>query len=387
MKKAAVIVAVIIIASLPAFSETTPQKIDSKGIWIWGSTLYDVGISRFVSEMEKHNFSDVYLLIKDASGYYTFDLLEALLNSSAKLRIHAWIICFYDESHGGWIDPNSSEYREYLINDIIIPAVEKGADGICLDYIRYPGNAHGDTYPITSFCREVKKIVKGINPHCAVSAAVMPEMDANAFYYGQSYEEMGKYVDCLLPMTYTHAYKMPPSWVGEVVSYIKKRVSCKVEAIIESTDENGIYMDKDELKRCIDAALNSGSDGISFFRYPIAEWQYSVIDLYNPFFDDKPPEINISYPEKNWFYLFGKKLLPCENLTVVIGYPRKIIVNARDESGIKMVKLFANDMLIGTAYNEPYEFNFEYRGFYKIKAVAIDNYDNIAFDTMDFFML
>jgi len=337
--------------------------------------------------MEKHNFSDVYLLIKDASGYYNFDLLEELLNSSGKLRIHAWIICFHDESHGGWVNPNSSEYREYLIDDIIIPAVEKGVDGICLDYIRYPGNARGDTYPITSFCREVKKIVKGINPDCIVSAAVMPEMDANVFYYGQSYEEMGKYLDCLLPMTYTHAYKMPPSWVGEVVSYIKKRASCKVEAIIESMDENGIYMSKNELKNCIDAALNNGSDGISFFRYPITEWQYSVIDLYDPFLDEKPPAINISFPEKNWLYLFGKKLLPCENETIVIGYPREIIVNATDESGIKMVELFANDMLIGTSYKQPYQFDFGYRGFYRIKAVATDLYGNSASDTMNLLML
>lgn len=55
--------------------------------------------------------------------------------------------------------------------------------------------------------------------------------------------------------------------VGEVISYIKdikERANCKVQAIIQSLDDEGIFMDTDELKACIECALENDSDEISF---------------------------------------------------------------------------------------------------------------------------
>ena len=39
------------------------ENIESKGIWVWNSTLYEVGIENFSKEMEEHNFSE-------ANAYY-----------------------------------------------------------------------------------------------------------------------------------------------------------------------------------------------------------------------------------------------------------------------------------------------------------------------------
>ncbi|MCD6512157.1 MAG: hypothetical protein J7K61_00955 [Thermoplasmata archaeon] len=382
------LVMILIIYLLAAASGNNIQKkVERKSIWIWGATLYDVGADSFVNEMISHNFSDVYLLIKDTSGYYTFTLLDELLKaSSGKIRINAWIICFYDESAGGWVDVNSSYYRNYLINDIIVPAVERGADGICLDYIRYPGNAGGNTYPITTFCRDVRNVVKSMNPHCTLSAAVMPEMEANAYYYGQDYSQMGKYVDILLPMTYTHAYKMPPSWVGEVVSYIKERTACKVDAIIETLDENGNFMDDEEIKECVEDALNNGSDGISLFRYPVARWQYDIIDEYNPFLDTIPPNVSILLPEKNCIYIFGKAVMHYTGTTIIIGYPREVAVNASDNEGIKKLEFYEDGNLIYEKDSYPYIFPLEYRGYHRIEVIGYDDSGNVASDKMEIYL-
>ena len=378
MKK---ILFMLILLLLPFTGADDFQKyVESKGIWIWGSTLYDVGIDNFVDEMVEHNFSDVYLLVKDVSGYYTFDLIDDLLKeTNGRFRVHAWIICFMDYSKGGWVDVNSTSYRQYLINDIIVPLVKMNVDGICLDYIRYPGNANGNTYPITSFCMEVRNAVKSINQNCILSAAVMPEMEANAYYYGQDYEEMAKYVDVLLPMTYTHNYKMPPSWVGEVVDYIKARANCKVQAIIQSLDDEGNFMDKEELKACIECALNNGSYGISFFRYPIADWQYEVIDEYIPIFDKIPPYVEIEYPQKDSLYIFGYRMMTLENKTVIIGYPREMIVNATDDRGIEKVEFYIDNEFVAEDKEEPYIFKLN-KGCHQIKVISYDCSKNFASD-------
>ncbi|RLF43712.1 MAG: hypothetical protein DRN29_09665 [Thermoplasmata archaeon] len=359
------------------------EYVESKGIWVWGSTLYETGVDNFVYEMVEHNFSDVYLLVKDVTGYYTFSLISELLNkANGKFRVHAWIICFQDYSQGGWIDVNSSSYRQYLINNIIIPLVEMGVDGICLDYIRYPGNAYGNTYPVTSFCMEVRNAVKSINPDCILSAAVMPEMEANAYYYGQDYAEMSRYMDVLMPMTYTHNYQMPPSWVGEVISFIKARASCKVQAIIQSLDDESVFMSNDELKACIECALKNDSNGISFFRYPVAEWQYEIIDEYVPFFDDIPPCIEIEYPLENSFYMFGYRIMSLYNKTVIIGSPRELKVNTTDNEGIEKVEFYIDDELVAEDTEEPYIFELS-KGCYKIKVVSYDYSKNFASDEMN----
>lgn len=118
------------------------------------------------------------------------------------------------------------------------------------------------------------------------------------------------------------------------------------------------------------------------FRYPIADWQYKVIDEHNPFIDYIPPLIQIVYPEKNAFYIFGYKILSPENKTIIIGYPRQLIVDAEDESGIRKVEFYINDGLVKEDFEEPFVFNIS-KGCYIAKVTAYDLYMNFATDEMN----
>lgn len=268
---------------------TTISSLNSKGVWVWGTDVYNAGASNLCAEFAQHGINDVFVLIKGVDGSYRFNLLDAMVENATRysMRIHAWVICFDDESWGGWVDPNSTSYRNYLKNSIFIPLAQNHTfDGVVLDCIRYPGTANGNTYPITSFCQEVAQIIKFYKPGAMVGAAVMPEMSVNAYYYGQDYAEMAQYLDYLAPMAYTHNYNQQPSWVGTVTQYVKQKATstnpnCMVWTAIQSLDDNGVYMDATELKSCIDYAISGGAEGVNFFKYPITSTQYGVIDQYS----------------------------------------------------------------------------------------------------------
>ncbi|MEM4160890.1 MAG: transglutaminase domain-containing protein, partial [Thermoplasmata archaeon] len=270
-------------------------KVGSKGVWVWGTYVANVGASTLASEFAKHGISDVFVLIKGASGAYRFDRLDAMYEKchGYGIRVHAWVVCFLDESMGGWVNPYSDTYRGYLKNEVFIPLAKNHRfDGVVLDYIRYSGTAHGSAYPITSFCKEVATIIKSFKPNALVGATVEPGMDTNAYTYGQDYGQMSQYLDVIIPLAYTHKYSQQSSWVATVTRYVFQKVhavnpNCKVWTAIQSLDDNGEYMSNTELQASINYALSGGAAGINFFRYPITTAQYQIIDRYSV--DNSPP--------------------------------------------------------------------------------------------------
>ncbi|MEM3397420.1 MAG: pseudomurein-binding repeat-containing protein [Thermoplasmata archaeon] len=270
-------------------AELRGTTVDSKGVWVLGTDVADAGAATLAGEFAQHGISDVFVLIKGVSGTYRFDRLEAMYENASKygIKVYAWVICFDDESWGGWVDPNSTSYRDYLKNNLFLPLSQNyDFDGVILDCIRYPGTANGNTYPITSFCQEVSAIIKFYRPGSIIGAAVMPEMEVNAYNYGQNYTQMAQYLDVLLPMAYTHNYNQQPSWVSTVTQYVKQEAllgnpNCKVWTAIQSIDDNGQYMTNTELQSCINSAISGGAEGVNFFKYPITSTQYQVIDQYS----------------------------------------------------------------------------------------------------------
>lgn len=53
-----------------------------------------------------------------------------------------------------------------------------GVAGVHFDYLRYPGTAYkhpGGTAAISEFVKLATTAIRGVNPNCLISAAVMPE--------------------------------------------------------------------------------------------------------------------------------------------------------------------------------------------------------------------
>ena len=189
---------------------TMPDPEDNhNGIWLWSTHMTTVDLDELATKGIKN-----IILNEAAFTSHGRERTMAFMDAAHArgMKVHIWIQCFYD---GSWISPVDDEnvcYKQDLFDDIIDRAVRYvgyGADGIHLDYVRFPGTASSHnpspsvtaTGAITEFCRQMNVAVKAKNPAVILSAALMPEKYSEA-YYGQDPSEMGAYVDILMPMIY-----------------------------------------------------------------------------------------------------------------------------------------------------------------------------------------
>jgi transglutaminase-like putative cysteine protease len=190
----------------------------------------------------------------------------------------------------------NTTHNDQVVNAIVDMVKNYGVDGVNLDYIRYPGTAYkysNGTATITSFVKRVYNSVKAVNKQAAVSADLMPEGSANAYYYGQDYAQLAKYLDFIVPMVYKGNYgynssvgtsssgKNGTDWIGSAISYIvSKSGDTPVVAGLQTyrSDKNVTAIPASELQNDIDAAINNGSSGYVLFRYGLIDKNF----LYNP---------------------------------------------------------------------------------------------------------
>jgi hypothetical protein len=148
-----------------------------------------------------------------------------------------------------------------------------GISGIHLDYIRYSGKAYNSTngtQAITNLVAKISAAVKTANPSAILSAALMPETSSNAYYYGQDYPALGKYLDVLVPMIYKGNYNGNTAWIASVTKYISSHSNGKevwAGIMTYKSDANPVPLGVNELLNDTQTALNNGATGYALFRY------------------------------------------------------------------------------------------------------------------------
>ncbi|BDH80153.1 hypothetical protein MTTB_15320 [Methanothermobacter tenebrarum] len=250
-------------------------------IWVHASIMEKVNFTA----LKNKGITDIFL---EQQAFTKTEYRTALLNflngaSNAGIRVSAWVICLRE--NGTWVDPTNESYIESLINRIQEFLSFPGVGGIHLDYIRYPETAYN--YPnatdiITGVVQRIYETVKSANPTLLVSAALMPEKEANAYLYGQDYAKLAQYLNVLVPMAYKGNYRANTTWITSVTSYIKDRCNGKeVWTGLQTyrSDEDPTRIPAKELESDIMAAFNGGATGYVLFRY-------GLID--NAFWDGNP---------------------------------------------------------------------------------------------------
>jgi hypothetical protein len=264
-------------------------------IWMWSSSAMAAPLSNLANKGIGH-----ILLNEQFFKSYTLEQAMARIAEAENLgmTVHVWFQCFYD---GNWISPVDDANRRYdqeLFDAIISRAenyVRMGIKGVHFDYIRFGGTAPNHNFPeqgvtaegaITEFCRQASEALKKINKHVILSAALMAERSGD-YYYGQNPDEMGKYLDILMPMIYRYTETgsdRGSEWAKNMADYFAGRAG-KAEIWAGTTTYNYVGttvagLDAERMKSDCRVFTGSKATGVVLFRFGLGDIA-DLTDLWN----------------------------------------------------------------------------------------------------------
>ena len=330
------------VASVQNSKDTTGDKYKNiSAIWLNAEDVANLNVDK----IRGAGITDIFVKCNIYSNKYqnTLKTIVTMFQSSG-IRINAWVTCFLD-ANGKWINPAGTTYtytvnvtkkvavktpykywykswykyrghwnykwkyvwktkttyknvvttqkktgldttyNTKVINAVINMVKNYGVDGINLDYLRYPGTAYkytSSSQTITSFVKSIHDSVKSINSSVAVSADLMPEGKVNAYYYGQNYTQLAKYLDFMVPLVYKGSYgynsskgtsstgKNGTDWIGSSIAYIISQSNgTPVVAGLQTYRSAGnlTAIPANELQNDINAAAKNGASGYALFIY------------------------------------------------------------------------------------------------------------------------
>jgi hypothetical protein len=247
-----------------------------QALFVWSTSLSTIDPSYLASV----GITDIYVYIP-RTGANIGSFIEKFAGSG--IRVWAWIPCFVDDN-GNWIIAGEStlngvDAREWIKQVINNTVTSYDVEGVLLDYCRYPGTAFkhpseaGATQIITNFVADVRTLLDAKSAekgsYIYLGVCVMPECAANTYYYGQSYEQLSQYVDCLVPMIYKGNYGEDTSWIGSTTSYIVNHSTVPVVAAVQTyeSDSNATPINGSELTSDVQTAIDNNASGYALFRY------------------------------------------------------------------------------------------------------------------------
>ncbi len=249
--------------------------------WLWALTVKELGVKEILLFSKDLGLTDILVLTKSISGSTFTDTLNKIIsNNDYGIRVHAWIVCFEDHKYSnGEVSPSNEKYRNYLLSFIAGILEKTNVEGIHLDYIRYKGNASGKWYNVSSFVREVRKIIDEKDPSIILSIAskaerydTVEELKKSALCYGQNYEDLANYVDVFMPMTYYLDYNVEPEAAVRASKWIKEITGRKVYTGVqlhpsEHPETRGKHPSINDIEKQLVLSKRQGLDGVCFFRF------------------------------------------------------------------------------------------------------------------------
>ena len=86
------------------------------GYWMFSAEAKQLTTAK-AQALKSKGITDIYVCTRDVNGNYHLSELQNAITLLHKqgIRVHAWIICFKDDS---WVNPSSSSYQSKLISKI-----------------------------------------------------------------------------------------------------------------------------------------------------------------------------------------------------------------------------------------------------------------------------
>lgn len=232
------------------------------------------------SEFLANNYNTIIL----STGAFTEEHVEKgkeLIVWAHKLgvTVNIWLQVYY---YGQWISPfDEYERFDYKLMEQRVAEVNKymkdyDCDGLSLDYIRLGGTAekHGvekSCDAVEEATRILSEAARSIKPECRVSAAVMPDNNADDIrYYGQDVSRMSKHVDAICPMIYRKDAQDASYISNKTKDFVSRLSGGQVWSALQTyTDNAKAARAVDMLTTDIQAAFDGGASGAAMFRFGV----------------------------------------------------------------------------------------------------------------------
>ncbi|MDO5849133.1 MAG: transglutaminase domain-containing protein [Methanobrevibacter sp.] len=248
------------------------------GYWLFGADMEKADLASLSSQGTTQIFLNSYAFTVHGEKKVSEWIKKA---NSHGIKVHIWMETFYD---GAFISPLLSDgtpnyaYFNQKINEAKYYAGVSGVSGIHLDYIRFPGNAYKYTNGVSAineFVQMCCNAVRTVNPNVIMSAAVMPEKSANAYYYGQDIAFMGKHLDVIIPMIYKGNYGASTAWITSTTKwFVENSQGAQIWSGLQGykSDSNVVPLSASEITGDASAALNGGAQGAIVFRWGVTNF-------------------------------------------------------------------------------------------------------------------
>lgn len=231
------------------------------GYWVFGRDMGNVKLET----LKANGVTDLFLNFYAFSLYSEDGVVKWIQNAKNNgINVHIWVQCFYD---GEWHNPKTTDLNPKL-KEIKKYANIKGVYGVHLDYLRFPGNAYKTTDGDKAITEFVKK-VRSQNPKIFLSCAVMPE-EEDKKYYGQDITELGKIVDCIIPMQYKGNYSAGDKWLTSTTKLFSSKATVWSGLQAYKSDDDTTLLSSSELLTDVKTCLNGGAKGVLLFRYGLS---------------------------------------------------------------------------------------------------------------------
>ena len=251
---------------------TSPNDVKHYGLWLFGKNMNDADLHALGAS----GVTDV-LLHDYAITCFGQPAVEAWIEKANALgiQVHIWVQAFYD---GKWKSPaQRGNPKLALFGKILAHAKQcariRGVAGIHFDYLRSGGMAYkiaGSTAAITRFAKFAVQHLHQVNPKLIVSGAIMPETTETAYYYGQDYEELSRYLDVVIPMIYKGNFRQDSPWIEKTTKwYVKHSKGAEVWIGLQGFrgPKNATKLPPSELAADLELARKGSPDRILLFRW------------------------------------------------------------------------------------------------------------------------
>ena len=242
--------------------------------WVFGKSVKKIDVHTLVSL----GTTDVFLHENTVTSHGQKEFESWIAQAAAAgLNVHIWMQTFYN---GKWVNPVKDGKPDRAFFDETIARAQSyaripGVGGIHFDEVRYPRTAFktpGGTAAISEFVRLAATRLHQTFPRLVVSMALMPKKAEGAYYYGQDYATISKYMDVVIPMTYKGNYQKSRYWIATTIKwYVDHSKGARVWAGLQGykSEKDPSLLPIPEITADVKAALDAGAVGAVIFRWGV----------------------------------------------------------------------------------------------------------------------